>query len=104
MLSNNKKIRRFKHDINNHLKCIYHFMKLEKYREAEEYLEKIIGEFNEIGNSKFQCSNYVVDAILNQFVPVMDKEKIEFDFQYDIYGEVLIHLLTIQRGNHVPTR
>lgn len=90
LLSNNKKIRGFKHDINNHLKCIYHFMKLEKYMEAEEYLEKIIGEFNEIGKSKFQCINYVVDAILNQFVLPMEKEKIEFEFQYDIYGELLI--------------
>ena len=90
MLSNNKKIRGFKHDINYHLKCIYHLMKLKKYGEAEKYLEKIIGEFNEIGNSKLQCSNYVVDAILNQFALPMEKEKIEFDFQYDIYGEVLI--------------
>lgn len=90
VLSNNKNIRAFRHDINHHLKCIYGLVKEEQYSGAEEYLESVIGEFESVGKSKYKCDNYVIDAILNQMVALMEKEQIDFNFQYDIYGKVLI--------------
>ncbi len=41
-------MRKLRHDINEHLYCIYHLLEVARYKEAKEYIESIIGNASAI--------------------------------------------------------
>ncbi len=64
LLENENETRRFRHDITNHLLCLDVLLKEKDYKEAEEYLEVLKGNLQDLG-SGVQTGNRLVNAILN---------------------------------------
>ncbi len=60
----NEEVRRFRHDIKNHMFCVETLLKEGEYKEAEEYLEGLKEEFREM-SAKYQTGNMLVNAIVN---------------------------------------
>ena len=61
----NTEIRGFRHDFNNHVKCLESMMTMEKYDDAKAYLEKLTGMMPS-AEFLFRTGNYVADAILTE--------------------------------------
>ena len=59
-----EEVRRFRHDIKNHMLCMEALLKEGEYKEAEEYLEGLKGALHEM-SGKFQTGNMLVNAIVN---------------------------------------
>lgn len=64
LLEKENETRRFRHDIANHLLCLDVLLKEREYTEAEEYLEALKGNLQDL-NSGVQTGNRLVNAILN---------------------------------------
>lgn len=60
----NEEVRRFRHDIKNHMFCVETLLKEGEYKEAEAYLEGLKEEFREM-SVKYQTGNMLVNAIVN---------------------------------------
>lgn len=61
----NSEIRSFRHDFNNHIKCLESLIKNKRYTEAENYLEKL-NNLMPTGEFLFRTGNYIADAILTE--------------------------------------
>lgn len=70
-----KETRRMKHDMKNHISCIYYLMKDKKYERAETYIEEIHTELQEI-DKEIHCGNDIIDAIINEKYAVAAKQNI----------------------------
>ena len=77
---NNYDMRKFRHDTSHHFQSIQFFLQEGQVAEAEEYLEHMGYQFGEIRNQIYHCGNYVIDVVLNQFIPIMKKYEIDFNF------------------------
>lgn len=67
--------RRIRHDMKNHISCIYYLMKDKKYEQAETYIEEIYTELQEI-DKEIHCGNDIIDAIINEKYAVAAKQNI----------------------------
>lgn len=79
--------RRIRHDIKNHLYCLQHFAKEEKYDELIKYLEKIQGQVGEI-DTGFHCGNEIADAICNEKSRIAGKNNITISVDGRISAEM----------------
>lgn len=59
-----KKMRGWKHDYHNHIQVMKAYLKLEKYKEMDMYLDELDRDLKEIDNV-LKTGNLMVDAILN---------------------------------------
>lgn len=61
----NSEIRSFRHDFNNHVRCLESLMSTRKFDEATAYLEKISGTMPSV-EFLFRTGNFISDAILTE--------------------------------------
>ena len=61
----NTEIRGFRHDCNNHVKCLKSLMNSERYTEAQRYLDKLTGSMPS-DSFLYRTGNYIADAILTE--------------------------------------
>ncbi len=76
----NSEIQSFRHDFNNHIKCLESMMVSKKYEEAVSYLEKISGMMP-FGKFLFSTGNYISDAILTETQENFSSENITIEFK-----------------------
>lgn len=74
----NTEIRGFRHDFNNHVKCLESLLAMEKYGEANRYLQKI-SNMMPSGEFLFQTGNYIADAILTEIQESFENVSVKFD-------------------------
>ncbi len=73
-------IQGFRHDFNNHIKCIEALMAAQKFDEATAYLEKISGMMP-FGEFLFRTGNYISDAILTEVQENCATDNININFK-----------------------
>ena len=61
------KVNSLKHDMKNHLVALRILMKDKKYDNAQNYLEKYVGEINEIAEAAYH-SNYLINAVVHDLI------------------------------------
>lgn len=64
LLDHENEIRKFRHDVNNHMICIEALLKEKKYEEVTEYFNKLRDSFVSI-KSEIKTGNTIVNAIAN---------------------------------------
>lgn len=75
----NTEIRSFRHDFNNHVKCLESLMNAQRYSEAQNYLEKLTGL---MPNCEFlyRTGNYIADAILTEGQEASSADNVTINF------------------------
>lgn len=79
---NQEQIRKFRHDMNNHLSVVGHLLDEGNLLEAREYFNGISG-YMQASNRKF-CQNSVVNAVINAKYQMMTKASIDVFFNIDM--------------------
>lgn len=79
---NQKQIRKFRHDMNNHLSVVGYLLQKGELRKARDYFDKI-SVYMQTANRKF-CENSVVNAVLNAKYNLMTDAKIDGFFHISI--------------------
>lgn len=79
----NSELRSFKHDFNNHIKCLESLMNADKHDEAKCYLEKMTGMMP-ASEFMFSTGNYIADAILSGGHEAASADGITIDFSGSI--------------------
>lgn len=74
----NSEIREFRHDFNNHIKCLESMLTTKNYADAQKYLGKITSMMPS-GEFLFRTGNYVADAILTETQENNKNVQIEFN-------------------------
>ncbi len=90
ILKNTKDIRTFKHDINCHFLCLYEMLDENRYSDAKKYLVELDEKVSNIGKKRYNTGNVIVDSIINQMYFKAKEENIIFEFQYKVYGQLMI--------------
>lgn len=57
--------KKFRHDMNNHIMCLYDLLKEDNSEQALDYLESMQYQMKEIQNKCYITGNQILDAILN---------------------------------------
>ncbi|MGB7603954.1 MAG: GHKL domain-containing protein [Lutisporaceae bacterium] len=78
-----KSINSQRHDFNNHINCLYGLLKLNKGKEAEEYIERLVDEINEF-NIVVDAGNPILTALLNTKLMIAQKDKIYMEVDVDL--------------------
>ena len=73
----NTETRSFRHDFNNHIKCLESMMVMERYTEVRAYLRNLSGMMPS-GEFLFRTGNYIADAILTEIQEANENVKVEF--------------------------
>ena len=75
----NQEVRKYRHDLANHLHILYYFIDTHDFDEAKQYLECMELDFNKINKSFhfIDTGNQTVDVILNSKVLVARKKGID---------------------------
>ncbi len=76
----NSEIQSFRHDFNNHIKCLESMMTAHKYDDAKAYIERISGMMP-FGEFLFRTGNYISDAILTEAQENSAAANITIDFK-----------------------
>lgn len=79
---NQKQIRKFRHDMNNHLSVVGYLLQKGELQKARDYFDKI-SVYMQTANRKF-CENSVVNAVLNAKYNLMTDTKIDGFFHISI--------------------
>lgn len=79
---NQKQIRKFRHDMNNHLSVVGYLLQKGELQKARDYFDKI-SVYMQTANRKF-CENSVVNAVLNAKYNLMTNAKIDGFFHISI--------------------
>lgn len=79
---NQKQIRKFRHDMNNHLSVVGYLLQKGELQKARDYFDKI-SVYMQTANRKF-CKNSVVNAVLNAKYNLMTDAKIDGFFHISI--------------------
>ena len=79
---NQKQIRKFRHDMNNHLSVVGYILQKGELQKARDYFDKI-SVYMQTANRKF-CENSVVNAVLNAKYNLMTDAKIDGFFHISI--------------------
>ncbi len=66
--------RQYRHDMVGHLVYIRNVLKKNRKDDAQRYLERIIGGFEEIQNTYYVTGNEMVDTIMNYFFGMLPKD------------------------------
>ncbi len=75
----NTEIRSFRHDFNNHVKCLESLMNAQRYSEAHNYLEKLTGLMPSCA-FLYRTGNYIADAILTEGQEASSADNITINF------------------------
>ncbi len=93
-------LRRFKHDLVNHMGVLRELVNQEKAEEAKEYIDAIWNIQNEFG-LKLHTGDGFLDVIINYYQYLAAKEKIEFAVSGKLAGKLPLTMfdLTTLMGN-----
>lgn len=73
MLAKNEETRKFRHDIQNHLICLYELADFGNLEKVKNYIRGMEGSFNSNYNKVYIVGNSVVDAVLNYYISMLEK-------------------------------
>ncbi len=74
MLAKNEETRRFRHDIQSHLICLNELAHRGDVSKVKDYVSGMEGQLLEIKNITYSVGNDVIDAVLNYYISLLDKE------------------------------
>lgn len=74
MLAKNEETRRFRHDMQNHLICLNGLAYSGDISKVKEYVAGMEGQLLEIKNLTYSVGNDIIDAVLNYYISLLDKE------------------------------
>lgn len=83
MRVSDKEIRNVRHDLNNHLQCIYDLLMTNKFDEAKNYIETVSNTV-QINNRIINTGNAVFDSILNAKASIIKNAGIKFNYSIEI--------------------
>lgn len=78
-----KSINSQRHDFNNHINCLYGLLKLNKGKEATEYIERLVDEINEF-NIVVDAGNPILTALLNTKLTIAQRDKIYMEVDVNL--------------------
>lgn len=75
----NKEVRKYRHDLSNHLNMLYYFIDTQNFEEAKHYLDSMALDFKKINKSFYfiDTNNKAVDFILNSKLLVAREKGID---------------------------
>ncbi len=73
MLVKNEETRKFRHDIQNHLICLYELADSEKIEKVKDYIKGMKGDLHSNYNKVYIVGNSVIDVVLNYYISMLDK-------------------------------
>lgn len=73
----NAEIRGFRHDFNNHIRCLESILAAKNYTEAKKYLQDLSGKMPS-GEFLFRTGNYISDAILTEIQEANKNVRVKF--------------------------
>ncbi len=85
----NLEMRRYRHDLKNHLYSLQHLLAENKIVEAEQYVENMTGQIYE-WEQKYSTGNDVADAMINEQAKAAKKQDIEFGVTGGLPGKINI--------------
>ncbi|TCL58588.1 GHKL domain-containing protein [Kineothrix alysoides] len=74
MLAKNEETRRFRHDMQGHLICLNGLAHSGDISKVMDYVAGMEGQLLEIKNITYSVGNDIIDAILNYYISLLDKE------------------------------
>lgn len=85
----NLEMRRYRHDLKNHLYSLQHLLAENKIVEAEQYVENMTGHIYG-WEQKYSTGNDVADAMINEHAKAAEKQDIEFRLTGGLPGKISI--------------
>lgn len=85
----NEDIRRFKHDIKNHIICLKYLLREKEYDEATNYVLQLETQIRHF-KPRFTSGNHVIDAILNEKINYIEENEIKFSFAGKLSNQLKI--------------
>lgn len=85
----NEDIRRFKHDIKNHIICLKYLLREKEYDEATNYVLQLETQIKHF-KPRFTSGNHVIDAILNEKINYIEENEIKFSFAGKLSNQLKI--------------
>ena len=79
MLHSDEQLRRYRHDSKNHMLVVTALLGAGKTQEATDYLQRI-GDVSGVAQRRVVTGNLVVDAILNNKLPLAEKTGVTLEF------------------------
>ena len=84
ILNRNEEIKRFRHDIHNHLMCLEELIHLGNLEKVRDYVEGMQGKLQPNQNKIYMVGNDVIDVVLNYYISMLNS-----DVKVTIEGECL---------------
>jgi hypothetical protein len=85
LMESNRKIRRLKHDMKNHIYCLQGLYQSGQYEELGAYLEQISQHLEQIDTS-VHVGNEIADAIISEKMTAARQRDILFEVDGDMFG------------------
>jgi sensor histidine kinase YesM len=89
MRVSDKEIKNVRHDLNNHLQCIYDLLMTDRFDEAKNYIETVSNTV-QINNRLINTGNAVFDSILNAKISIIKNAGINFNYSIEIPSGIKI--------------
>lgn len=83
MRISDKEIKNVRHDLNNHLQCIYDLLMTNRFDEAKNYIETVSNAV-QINSRIINTGNAVFDSILNTKISMIKNAGINFNYSIEI--------------------
>lgn len=99
-MQQNNAIRRFRHDLINHIGTVWELMNFGKNSEAKEYIEKM-WNITEKFDSGIHTGDGFMDAVINYYLILAKKEKISFEISGKLSQPLAMEMtdITVLIGN-----
>ncbi len=72
MLVKNEETKKFRHDIQNHLICLYELVECGDLERVKNYIKGIEGNLHSNHNKVYIVGNSVIDVVLNYYISMLD--------------------------------
>lgn len=89
-----KETRRIRHDMNNHMNCIYILLKEKKYDEIERYINDL-GDMVKSISKYIKCGNDIGDAIINEKSIIANQNNIKIELDGNFKESIKIEPIDI---------
>lgn len=88
----NKEIKRYRHDMSNHMNVVHYLLEEDKIYEVKEYMKQLEKEFIRINKNFFhiETQNTILDYLLNSKVFMAKTKSIEVNLNIHIEGAIIL--------------
>ncbi|WP_310602170.1 sensor histidine kinase [Anaerosporobacter sp.] len=90
IFENDVNIRKFKHDLNSHLNCIYQIAEENDYVKVSQYVCDLLKNVSELAKENINSGNKIVDAVINQMYSKIIENNIKINFQGNVPANIKI--------------